>query len=347
MGFFGDIGKGVMNSGTAIGGSIANGLTGGFMGMLTGGLGKLFGGGGMSQEEMLKQQYEYQSRLMALQAQQNRELAQFNQGLAKDMWEFTNYENQIKHMKTAGLNPALLYGKSGGGGASTSGAGAAGAASIPSAPTMFMGLQLEQMKADIAKTKAETAASYAAAGSKTGVENAKTEEETDKVKQEIDNLKHEGKLLLEQITGAKEENKLKEFQNWINDAKRRMRTNDKTFAEELAGAEIEEYMARESIALRDWRKAIIDDDFNTRLSNFMETLVKGEVAKATEQIERAKQAKNDTDFQVWTQRQEKALSDALDNLLEGSGKYEKILIAVAKWIFRSDSGAWKTKGGKK
>ena len=215
MGFFGDIGAGVLNSGKAIGGSIANGLTGGFMGMLTGGLGKLFGGGGMSQEDMLKMQYEYQNKLMALQAQQNKELAEFNQGLAKDMWNYTNYENQVKHLKAAGLNPALLYGKSGGGGASTSGAGTAGAASIPNAPAMFMGLQLEQMKADIAKTKAETAASYAAAGSKTGVENEKTEEETNKVKQEIYNLKKQGDILLENLTGVKEDNKLKQFQNWL------------------------------------------------------------------------------------------------------------------------------------
>lgn len=347
MGFFGDIGKGVLNSGAAIGGSIANGLTGDFMGLLTGGLGKLFGGGEMSQEEMLEKQYEYQSKLMGLQAQQNRELAQFNQGLAKEMWEYTNYENQIKHMKAAGLNPALLYGKGGGGGASASGAGAAGAATIPSAPTMFMGLQLEQMKANIAKTKAETAATYAASGSKTGVENTKTEEETEKVKQETENLKKQGKILLENLTGVREDNKLKEFQNWINEAKRRTKTNDKTFAEELASTEIREILARENIAYRDWRKAAIDDDFNARLSNFMETLVNGEVAKATEQIEIAKQAKNDTEFQKWTQRQETALSEALDELLDGAGKYEKILVGIAKWIFRSDSGAWKSKGGKK
>lgn len=347
MGFFGDIGKGVLNSGASIGGSIANGLTGGFMGLLTGGLGKLFGGGGMSQEDMLKMQYEYQSKLMGLQAQQNRELAQFNQGLAKDMWEFTNYENQIKHIKAAGLNPSLLYSKGGGGGASTSGAGTAGAASIPSAPAIFMGLQLEQMKADIDKTKAETAASYAEAGSKTGVENTKTEEETEKVRQEIDNLKKQGNILLESLSGIQEDNKLKEFQNWINDAKRKTRTTDESFAEALAGTEIREFLARENIAYRDWRKAAIDDDFNAKLSNFMDTLVKGEVAKATEQIERAKQAKNDTEFQKWTQQQERALSEALDELLNGAGKYEKILIGIAKWIFRSDSGAWKSRGGKK
>ena len=31
--------------------------------------------------------------------------------LSKEMWDYTNYENQVKHLKEAGLKPALLYGK--------------------------------------------------------------------------------------------------------------------------------------------------------------------------------------------------------------------------------------------
>lgn len=36
-----------------------------------------------------------------------------------DMWNKTNYEAQVKHLEKAGLNPALLYGMSGAGGATT------------------------------------------------------------------------------------------------------------------------------------------------------------------------------------------------------------------------------------
>ena len=39
------------------------------------------------------------------------------------MWDYTNYENQKEHLKAAGLNPALLYGSSGGGGGSAAGGG--------------------------------------------------------------------------------------------------------------------------------------------------------------------------------------------------------------------------------
>ena len=52
-------------------------------------------------------------------------MAEFNQGLAKDMWWYTS-TNQVKALKEQGLNPALMYGKGGGGGGSAEGAGAAG-----------------------------------------------------------------------------------------------------------------------------------------------------------------------------------------------------------------------------
>ena len=41
----------------------------------------------------------------------NREMAKYSQELNKEMWEYTNYGNQVKELEKAGLNPALLYGK--------------------------------------------------------------------------------------------------------------------------------------------------------------------------------------------------------------------------------------------
>ena len=52
---------------------------------------------------------------MALQAKYNKEQADYSQQLALDMWNATNYESQVEHMKAAGLNPALLYSKGGAG----------------------------------------------------------------------------------------------------------------------------------------------------------------------------------------------------------------------------------------
>ena len=72
---------------------------------------------------------------MERQQQYNKELGEINQGYAKEMaainqqyalqagkqshlynqemWDYTNYENQVKHLEAAGLNPALLYGQGG------------------------------------------------------------------------------------------------------------------------------------------------------------------------------------------------------------------------------------------
>ena len=58
-------------------------------------------------------QHGYNEDAMNLQAQLNEEAAQRNQERNKDMWNYTNYENQVAHMKAAGLNPALIYGNGG------------------------------------------------------------------------------------------------------------------------------------------------------------------------------------------------------------------------------------------
>lgn len=49
-----------------------------------------------------------------------KEMGQYNQNLALDMWNKTNYGAQRKHMEKAGLNVGLMYGQGGGGGATTS-----------------------------------------------------------------------------------------------------------------------------------------------------------------------------------------------------------------------------------
>ena len=61
---------------------------------------------------------------------------------SKEMWDYTNYENQVKHLKEAGLNPALLYGQGGGGG-SAAGGGTAAGVGLPTSTGVGMGIQWE------------------------------------------------------------------------------------------------------------------------------------------------------------------------------------------------------------
>lgn len=63
-----------------------------------------------------RRQLEQQRKLQELQEAGNKKMADYQQKLAMQMWEQTNYPAQVEQLKLAGLNPGLLYGKSGGGG---------------------------------------------------------------------------------------------------------------------------------------------------------------------------------------------------------------------------------------
>ena len=116
------------------------------------------------QRELQKQQMEYGREMYALQSkdedrrmeqqnQWNKEAAEQSQQYAKEMFDYTGYENQVKQMKAAGLNPALLNGGSGSAGQ------AHGATVNPATAMEPMGLQValqaQQTAAQTALTNAQ------------------------------------------------------------------------------------------------------------------------------------------------------------------------------------------------
>ena len=116
-----------------------------------------------------KRQIAMQRQLMDMQIQGSRELTDYNYQKQFDLWKNTNYQAQLEEMKKAGLNPGLIYGMGGGGGATTGGGGAS--VSVGDAPKgggeimqgAAMGLQLgmqqaqmELIKAQAEKTRTET-----------------------------------------------------------------------------------------------------------------------------------------------------------------------------------------------
>lgn len=162
---------------------------------------KLFG-----KDNSAEKAYERQKELMGIQLAHNREMANLAQQNNKEMWDYTNYENQVKHMKAAGLNTALMYGMSGGGGASTHGGSASGVGLPDGANSVMMGLQAATQRAQIANLNAQTNKANAEAASINEHINPKTD-------QEIENLKGTlGKTL--------NETELLKFENWINDIKK-------------------------------------------------------------------------------------------------------------------------------
>lgn len=174
-----------------------------------------------------RRNYKNQLKLMEQQQQYNKELGEINQGYAKEMaainqqyalqagkqshlynqqmWDYTNYENQVKHLEAAGLNPALLYGQGGGGGATAAGGavgngqGTAGQAPSGGSPQTIksqilegagMGVQLGLMEAQAEALKAKAAKDNADAEKIAGVDTelAKSLTELNKVEMDVKNM---------------------------------------------------------------------------------------------------------------------------------------------------------------
>ena len=95
--------------------------------------------GALGANSASNQSWQRQHQLMEIQAELNQKNAKFNTAQAKDMWNYTNFENQMKHIKEAGLSPGLIYGMGGQGG-STQGAGTANGVGLPQDQSVGMGL---------------------------------------------------------------------------------------------------------------------------------------------------------------------------------------------------------------
>jgi Tfp pilus assembly protein PilV len=108
--------------------------------------------------EMWEKQNQAENERMALQNQWNKDAAAQSQQYAKEMFDYTGYENQVKQMKAAGLNPALM---NGGGG--SAGQASAGAEVQPAQAFQPMGIQMalqaQQVMANtqLANAQAESA----------------------------------------------------------------------------------------------------------------------------------------------------------------------------------------------
>ena len=169
------------------------------------------------------------------QAKQKQAAAQHLQ-YAKEMFDYTGYENQVKQMKAAGLNPALMNGSGG-----SAGQASAGAEVQPAQAFQPMGIQMalqaqqimantQLANAQAQKTRAEATAQNMqnlvgssidlaekiAQIGKTKQEKknlevtyVKTVEEVKKVQEEVNNLMLQGEIL-------KENKELLEFQNEAN-----------------------------------------------------------------------------------------------------------------------------------
>lgn len=131
------------------------------IGLITGGINQTLGLS-WSPQKAMKEQWKYNKNIMALQNQYQQQAAAQSQQYAKDYWDYTNAENQVRHLKNAGLNIGLMYGQSGAGGMGASGGAHQASPEQPQGNPVGMALQVQQLEqqrrmndAQIALTEAE------------------------------------------------------------------------------------------------------------------------------------------------------------------------------------------------
>lgn len=146
------------------------------IGLITGGISQALGLS-WSPQKAMQEQEAYNKRIMALQNQYQQQAAAKSQQYAKDYWDYTNTENQAKHLKNAGLNIGLMYGQSGAGGMGASGGARQESPDQAQGNPIGMALQVQQIEqqrrmndAQIALAKAEAEKAGAEAKKISGVD---------------------------------------------------------------------------------------------------------------------------------------------------------------------------------
>lgn len=99
-----------------------------------------------SPQKAMKEQWKYNKNIMALQNQYQQQAAAQSQQYAKDYWDYTNAENQVAHLKNAGLNIGLMYGQSGAGGMGASGGAHQASPDQAQGNPIGMALQVQQIE---------------------------------------------------------------------------------------------------------------------------------------------------------------------------------------------------------
>lgn len=293
-------------------------------------------------ENMAEQQNQYEVDRMGLQAQYNKEAADYSQQLAKDMWNYTGYENQKAQMEAAGLNTALMYGSGGGGGQSTSGGSQQGVTALQPMG-LQVALQAEQARANIALTEAQTAKTRAETMKTNTTEmansaidvvgkmitNNATKVNTKKAEEEINNIKMTNQQISESINKLKNENKLLDFENWINGIKKNAAYIEENGAritfEDLFRSRELEGLRTECRKLRvDFQKAEFENYRIVDLFNNLEEIIKGEVDGY--RINTKKYEEMD-----WNLKNDKAFGDLLESIGADS-KFSKLILGIIKYF---------------
>lgn len=307
--------------------------------------------------EMWEKQNQAENDRMALQNQWNKEAAAQSQQYAKDLFDYTGYENQVKQMKAAGLNPALMNG--GGGSAGQ----ASGATVEPAQAFQPMGIQMalqaqqvmantQLANAQAQKTRAEATAQNMQNLVGSSIDLAqkigeigrtkqekknleatydKTVKEVKKVQKEVNNLALQGDIL-------KENKELLQFQNEANRIiKNGIHYDTKGNSTDWQQAVLMKYFGPLGKEMAQWDKdeqqALFDKGVLERLMKDIDAIATGkanEFSLAGIKFDLMQKQWERADFEL---EQDKAASKLLEEMT-GEGEYARLLGKLLNVLLR-------------
>jgi hypothetical protein len=347
-----------------------NFLGGGGSGLITGLAGTIAGAVSSAkdrdmQREIQQKQMEYgremygiqskdEDRRMEQQNQWNKEAAAKSQEYAKEMFDYTGYENQVKQMKAAGLNPALLNGGSGSAGQ------AHGATVTPATAMQPMGLQValqaqqvaaqtELTNAQAEKIRSETTAQKVENLIGVGIDLAKkvaevrkNKKDTEEVEQKIENLKKTAeateesiKLIQANVDNKEVQTRIAQFQDDMNKVIKSSEWFENGKSHGWEETVIERYYGnfKKDMATlsHDEKKMLFDKDIIDKLSKDIGLIVQGkldEIRKPTQEVQLLMKKYERDD---WELKQDQAFSKMLEEMT-GQGDYARLLGNIIKMI---------------
>lgn len=317
------------------------------------------------QRELQQQQMEYgremygrqsadEDRRMQLQNQWNKEAAAQSQEYAKEMFDYTGYENQVKQMKAAGLNPALLNGGSGSSGQ------AHGATVEPATAMQPMGLQValqaqqvaaqtaltnaqaEKIRSETTEQKVENLIGIGVDLAKKVAEVRKSKKDAEEVDQKIENLKKTAeateesiKLIKANIDNKEVQTRIAQFQDDLNNVIKSSVWYENGKSKGWEETVIERYYAdfKKDMATlsHDEKKMLFDKDILDKLNKDIELIAKGKLDEMTKPTQEVQLMLKKYEREGWELEQDQAFSKMLEELT-GQGQYARLLGKVIQMI---------------
>lgn len=317
------------------------------------------------QRELQQKQMEYGREMYALQSademkrmeqqnEWNKEAAAQSQEYAKEMFDYTGYENQVKQMKAAGLNPALLNGGSGSAGQ------AHGATVSPATAMQPMGLQValqaqqaaaqtaltnaqaEKIRSETTAQKIENLVGIGIDLAKKVAEVRKSKKDTEEVEQKIENLKRTAeateesiKLIQANVANKEVQTRIAQFQDDMNKVIKSSAWFEDGKSHGWEDTVIERYYGnfkKDMAALsHDEKKMMFDKDILDKLSKDIGLIAQGrldELRKPTQEVQLLMKKYERED---WELDQDKAFSRMLEEMT-GQGDYARLLGNIIKMI---------------